>query len=334
MRDALWAAGPLPWLGLAILYVVLTLGPSRQLVASKRLDYWRQCPISPNRWRAFHGIHLTVLHSPALVALGYGLAPAGRPVAIAVPVLVALATIGPLAWRLGHPVTEMRTLTLRLPRPRTATTALARILVLALARRRPAASAGIVLTSLSLALLGWVATAHVHAAGEPPAPAAWGFGAVSSTVGAVAVWVSWPLVRRQQWWFDSLDVRGWSPVLASIGVAAVVALPAFTVLAGSASILGLRDTLLLAWVVLATYSWAGAITFALDADAVRRRFPEMRRKGRFTLALALPVPLAAWQPPLLLIPVVAALLRARHVGIAAEAVRRRFELDDPRDDHE
>ncbi len=334
VRDALWTAGPLLWLVVAAAYIVLTLGPTRQLVASERLSYWRQCPISPGRWRAFHGTHLVLLHAPALVALGYALAPSGMVVAATAPILVAALTVGPLAWRLGHPMAEARRWTLRLPRPSTPTTAMARVLTLALTRRRPAAFVGMVTFAVSIALLGRVATGHVLAAGEPAEPAAWGFAAASSIVGTAAAWQAWPLVRRAQWWFDSMNVGPWTVVLASILVASVPVLPSVLVLVGVASMLAPIDAVQLAWVVVATLAWAGAIAFAIDADAVRRRFPEARRSGRLVLALFVPVPLAAWQPLTLVVPAALALLRARRLGMAAAAARRRFELDDLRDDHE
>ena len=70
-----------------------------------------------------------------------------------------------------------------------------------------------------------------------------------------------------------------------------------------------------------------------SAAAVRRRDPKVRRDGRFILALALPVILGTWMPVLLLVPAALAVLRARRVGMQAITARRRFELDDIRDDH-
>lgn len=333
VRAALWRAGLGVVVALAGVYVLLTLGPTRQLVASERLTYWRQCPIAPWRWRIFHGVHLTLLHGPALTALGYGLAPAGTAISIAVPVAVAGAAIGPLAWRLGHPVAEVRVWSLRWPQPKTRAGAMARVLGLALARRRMAASLGIVVPSLALALLGWVATTHLVAAGEPPEHAAWGFAAASSVIGASAVWKAWPLVRREQWWFDSMGAVGWVPVFASIGVSAASVLPGLVVVGYTATMLPVADAALLGLSWSLSCVWAGAATFALDAAAVRRRFPAARRNGRFVLALACPVIFGTWMPPILLIPAGLAVLHARRVGLQAVTVRRRFELDDIRDDH-
>ena len=333
MRATLWRAGLGVVMALAGVYVLLTLGPTRQLVASERLTYWRQCPIAPWRWRIFHGVHLTLLHGPALAALGYGLEPAGTAISIAVPVAVAGATIGPLAWRLGHPVAEVRVWSLRWPQPKTRPGAMARVLGLALARRRMAASLGIVVPSLALALLGWVATTHLVAAGEPPEHAAWGFAAASSVLGASAVWRAWPLVRREQWWFDSMGAADWVPVLASIGLSAVSVLPGLVVVAFTATLLPVVDAVLLALSWSLTCVWAGAATFALDAAAVRRRDPKVRRDGRFILTLAFPIIFGTWMPLLLLLPAALAVLRARRVGMQAIIARRRFELDDIRDDH-
>lgn len=333
VRAALWRAGLGVVLGLAVVYVLLTLGPTRQLVASERLTYWRQCPIAPSRWRLFHGVHLTLLHGPALMALGYGLAPAGTAISIGLPVAVAGATIGPLAWRLGHPVAEVRVWSLRWPQPKTRAGTMARVLGLALARRRLAACLGIVVPSLALALLGWVATSHLVAKGEPPEHAAWGFAAASSVLGASAVWKAWPLVRREQWWFDSMGAVGWVPVLASIGLSAASVLPGLVVVAFTATLLPAVDAALLGVSWSLTCVWAGAAAFSLDAAAVRRRDPKVRRDGRFILALALPVILGTWMPVLLLVPAALAVLRARRVGMQAITARRRFELDDIRDDH-
>ena len=131
-----------------------------------------------------------------------------------------------------------------------------------------------------------------------------------------------------------MDVRGWTPVFASVVVVVAVGLPALGVLTLSGVLLSPGEAALLGGVYIATCTWAGAVTFALDAKAVQRRFPEFRRKGRFTLALAVPVPLAAWQPLSLAVLAIVALLRARQAGSSAEDTRRRFEIDDLHDDHE
>ena len=326
-------AGPWPLVGIALAYVLLTLGPTRQLVASERLALWRQCPISPGRWRVFHGVHLSLLHLPAMVALSYGLMPSGLAVATAVPATVGVVTLGPLAWRLGHPVAEARVWSLRAPRPRSAATAWARVLGLALVRRRPGAASMVLVSSLGVASLGWVATSHVLAAGEPPHPAAYGFVAASGIVGAVAVWTALPLVRREQWWLDSLCEGPFASVAASVLVSGVITLPGLLVGCASLMRLGVASVLhgVLGWAAVAV--WSGAITYALDADAVRRRDASERRAGRFVLALIVPVPLATWFPAATLVPAALAWAVARRRSAQATRARRRFELGNLEDDH-
>lgn len=333
VRETLWQAGPLPLLGIAVAYVLLTLGPTRQMVASERLSLWRQCPISPNRWRVFHGVHLMLLHAPAVVALGYGLMPAGPGIAIGGPAVLAAASLGPLTWRLGHPMTEARTWALRLPRPRIPAGAWARVLGLALARRRPAATSTLLIANVALAWLGWVATSHVLAAGEPPHPAAYGFVAASTSLGALAVWAAWPLVRREQWWLDSLCDDATVPVVASMLVTGAVTLPGLGVALASLARLGPSSVVhgLVGWA--AVSAWSGAISYALDADAVRRRDASERRAGRFVLALLLPVPLSTWFPASMLLPAVVAWVVASRRSTQARQARRRFELGDIEDDH-
>lgn len=333
VRETLWEAGPLPWLGIALAYVLLTLAPTRQLVASERLSLWRQCPITPNRWRVFHGAHLALLHAPAMVALGYGLMPAGSTVAIAGPALLVTLTLGPLAWRLGHPLGEARVHALRLPWPRFPAGAWTRVLCLALARRRPTASSVVLLASVGLAWLGWVATSHVLDAGEPPHPPAYGFVAASASMGAVAVWTAWPLVRREQWWLDSHSPDPSVSVFASILLGGLATSPGLVVSVASLVRLGPWTVVhgVAGWVAVSV--WSGAITYALDADAVRRRDASERRAGRFVLALLLPVPLSTRIPALMLLPAVAAWALACRRSAQACRARRRFELGDIEDDH-
>ena len=319
--------------GLLSVYTVLAWGPTRQLVASQRLVYWRQCPIRPSTWRVFHGLHLLLLHGPVLVALGYLLMPAGLGLAVSLPVGLAGATLAPLAWWLGHPLSESRARSLRMPPPRSKTGAMVRVLVLALLRRRPAALGGTVVASGSLGALGWVATSHVLAAGEPPAPAAWGFGVASISLGAAAVWMVWPLLRREQWWFDSVGTEPRVMVWASVGLGAVVATPGWV---GAGLALGWLPPLDLVSGVaglLATAVWSNGMAFALDAAAVARREPKRRRDGRLMLTLVLPIPLATWHPLFMLVPAVLAPWIAQRWGARATGARRRFELGDLEDDH-
>lgn len=338
VRDALWGLSSVTLLWVfavgAVIYALLSAGPTRQLVASERLQYWRQQPIDPSAWRLFHGVHLLLLHAPALGVLGYFLAPAGVAVSIGVPCAIVVAAIGPAAWRLGRPVAEPRTWSVRLPSVSSRPVALARVLVLALARRRPAALAGIVAASIAMAALGRVAAVHVLAAGEPPNQTGWGFAAASVTLGAVAVWISWPLVRREQWWLDMMGADAATQRSASVLVAAVTTSPAVLLLVPTAASLGVSAGLGMLGVAAGTAVWAGAATMLLDADAVHRREPMTRRSGRFVLVLALPIPLCVWHPLALVVPCILVWWRAAAVAKQAVVARRRFELEDIEDDHD
>ncbi len=337
VRDALWSLEPagLLWTSIAVIagYGGLSVGPTRQLVASKRLDYWRQQPIGAGYWRVFHGAHLLLMHAPALGVLSYLFVPAGAAVSVGVPGLVATATLGPLAWRLGHPLSEPRTWSMRLPNVASPSTALARILGLALVRRRPAALAGIVGCSTMLAILGWVATSHVVAAGETTSAAGRGFCAAAVCLGAVAVWTAWPLVRREQWWLDSMGAGAAAQRDASVFLAGAVVVPAVLALLPTALLLGAVQGMGLVCVTASTVVWAGAVSLQLDADAVRRREPMTRRAGRFVLLLVLPIPLCVWHPLAMVVPCALVWWRAARTAEQAIAVRRRFELDDLEDDH-
>lgn len=338
VRDALWGLSGVTLLCVfvvaAVVYALLSAGPTRQLVASERLQYWRQQPIEPGAWRVFHGVHLLLLHAPALGALGYFLAPAGFGVSVGGPGAIAVGVLGPVAWRLGQPIAEPRAWSIRLPSVSSRPVALARVLTLAMLRRRPAALAGIVAASIAIAALGRVAIRHVLSAGEPPHPAGWGFAAATVTLGAVAVWTAWPLVRREQWWLDMMGADAATQRTASVLLAAVTTTPAVLLLSPAAASLGLPGGLGMLGVALGTAVWAGAATMLLDADAVRRREPMTRRSGRFVLVLALPIPLSAWHPLALLLPCVLVWWRAAAVGKQAAVARRRFELEDIEDDHD
>ncbi|MBV1861547.1 MAG: hypothetical protein KUG77_24225 [Nannocystaceae bacterium] len=338
VRDTLWSLEPgaLLWTCVVatVAYGALSTGPTRQLVVSKRLDYWRQQPISLSHWRVFHGTHLLLLHAPALGALSYLLVPAGSPISVGLPSVLAAATLGPAAWRLGHPVSETRALSVRLPSATSPSAALARILGLALVRRRPAMLAGIAGGGVLLATLGWIATSHLGTAGEPPGPAARGFCAAAMGLGAAAVWTAWPLVRREQWWLDALGADARVQRTACVLLAVGVMLPATLALLATAVRLEGIDALGLACVAACTVTWAGAAGLQLDADAVRRREPMARRAGRFVLVLVFPIPLSVVHPLAMMLPCAFAWWSSARIAEQAMVVRRRFELDDLEDDHD
>lgn len=337
IRDALWrlSAGTaaLTAFVVALAYGLLSAGPTRQLVASRRLDYWRQMPISRQQWQIFHGVHLWLLHAPGLAALGYVLAPGGLLLSVGLPLLLGATVLGPAAWRLGHPLPELRAWSIRIPIFASRSAALARLLMLALLRRRPAALVGLVFASVTVAGLGWAATSHVLAAGEPPSPAGRGFSAAATSLGAVGVWMAWPLVRRDQWWLDSLGAGPRVQRLASVLVAAGCTTPAALVLVGIVGTLRPVHGLGVVGVIGLTSLWAGPVAWLLDADAVRRREPATRRSGRFVLALILPIPASVWHPAALLLPCGLVWWRALQVAEKAAAARRRFEIEDVQDDH-
>src|SRR5690606_2054947 len=56
-------------------YLFATHGLVRVLLASTRLAWWRQLPLSTNWWRLLHLRHLLLLDALYLLVVGYGLEP-------------------------------------------------------------------------------------------------------------------------------------------------------------------------------------------------------------------------------------------------------------------
>lgn len=94
IRRALSEAAPLvraKWFfGAHLLYLLSTQALTRKLLASARLDWWRQLPLSGSWWRALHLRHLLALHGPWLAMLAYAL----TPTALARPISALVAAVG------------------------------------------------------------------------------------------------------------------------------------------------------------------------------------------------------------------------------------------------
>ncbi len=340
IRDALWHLSRPGQLLAALLvlggYALLTWGPSRQLVASERLVYWRHLPISPLRWRAMHGIHLALLHTPGFLGARYLLEPLGSVWSSAVTVGVALGVLGPIVHRLGHPLTEPRRRASRWPSPGSIRwLALARLLALALVRRRPLAAAAIFGGGLLLAGLGGVAVDHLMAAGDPDAVrTARGFAAVMAALASLSIWHSSPLIGREHWVLDTWGVTEHDESRAFVALAAGFVTGPGVVLAIATRGLSAADMATVlgsAVLVLATAAW---FTASVDAAAVAGRCLTKRRASRLLVGLGGLVFIAVAAPVVLLIAGGLARHRAGRTLRAARRARRRFELEGNHDDHE
>lgn len=82
IRQTLMDAAPavrMRWFaGAHALYLISTHGITRQLLASARLEWWRQLPLPGSWWRGLHLRHLLLLHGPWFVMIAYAVAPAVR----------------------------------------------------------------------------------------------------------------------------------------------------------------------------------------------------------------------------------------------------------------
>lgn len=97
VRADLIAAAPLPraltLIAALALYLRLTAPLVRTAIASRRLAYLRQLPISPGQWRGALTASLALLHAPWLALAAYGVAPLPWPSALGYGLAWAGATL-------------------------------------------------------------------------------------------------------------------------------------------------------------------------------------------------------------------------------------------------
>ena len=348
VRDGLWSLSPwqaaLAVVASAAAYVVLTFPVARRLVASNRLEYWRQFSISAWQWRRLRWFLLALINLPALGAMAYMAAPIRPDDAIpddAIPIVASACVVLGYAGLIAVQSTAVarhapRSQVRSLPNVKSAWAAVCRLHWLAAWRReRNTASASVVI-QLALAAMATLGASHV-AATEPSA--AWLLIRTLAVLGAVAAaWTPAMATRaldRDRWFLDTLGTTPHAELQGRF--AAGVLMGAFTIAGATAAgaMTGTAGALRGAFIGIAAVALGSASSCTLVAAAEARRDIRHIRPARITVrataALLVMNLLGAWA---------IMLVAAMELALAVRALRRaavsraRFETPTKEDDHD
>lgn len=340
LRAALWALEPsaagFVASAIALAYIALTAGPTRSLVASKRLIYWRQFPISGREWGLFHGLNLALLHSPFGVLVGYMLGPLGFVTATALATGGLATVVVPMSLRLRAPLGDPAPLRWRRPRhPRIAAFALPRLLWLTLLRRRPTTVVVLLILEAGLVALGIAAVGNLAEVDSRAAfRSARGFMAAATCVGSLTPLFAWPLLAKDRWCLDGLGVGPRRAARASLYLGMLtLPLPALGLLSIGARLSTSDLAVVIATTVIALGAavWLGVLIAALRQ---RPQASDERMVAATGLGFGLIVGLATAAPSSLAVLSAIAWLSTRRLVERADQTRRRFALEPSGDNHE
>lgn len=340
LRQAIWdlqpATAALVGGTIVLAYAVLTTGPTRLLVASRRLIYWRQFPISRRDWAAFHGLNVALLHAPFTVLVAYALAPLGRLPAVCVALAGLAAFVLPVALHLREPIGDPWLLRWRPPRLlRLRPLALPRLLWLTIWRRRPATAAVILGMASAVVLLGIAATTNLAKVDTPAAfRSARGFMAAAACVGTLLPANAWRLLARDRWLLDGLGVDARSVSIASLVLGAcTLAIPALGLSQLTTSLSAVQLLIVGLSTLTATIA-ATRLCVVLAAVRQRPSSSDERVLALAGLAFIAIVGLATAAPLWLALTTTVAWLGTGSFVRRADVWRRRFALEPSGDNHE